>query len=127
MSVRFCAQCGTKALAGAKFCTECGAALAGDGSASAARRWQVTTAGAAVLTVFLAAGLAIWTQILSPASPRPGPGAGTARPAAARAGAPSSGGEAKGPTPLPAAGGAFLAHLAAQAKAKPQDVGLWRQ
>jgi len=125
MSVRFCAQCGTKALAGAKFCTECGAALAGDGSASAARRWQVTTTGAAVLTVFLAAGLAIWTQILSPASPRPGPGAGTARPAAARAGKPSSGGEAKARTPLPAEVVSFIADLAAKAKAKPDDVGLW--
>src|SRR5439155_22783411 len=125
MSVRFCAQCGTKALAGAKFCTECGAALAGDGSASAARRWQVTTAGAAVLTVFLAAGLAIWTQILSPASPRPGPGAGAARPAAARAGAPSSGGEAKARTPLPAEVVSFIADLAAKAKAKPDDVDMW--
>jgi tetratricopeptide (TPR) repeat protein len=125
MSVRFCAQCGTKALAGAKFCTECGAALAGDGSASAASRWQVTTAGSAVLAVFLAAGLAIWTQILSPASPRPGPGAGAARPAAARAGAPSPGGEAKARVPLPAEVVSFIADLAAKAKAKPDDVDMW--
>src|SRR5438093_7246464 len=124
MSVRFCAQCGTKALAGARFCTECGAALAGDGPASGPSRWQVTTAGSAVLAVFLAAGLAIWTQILSPASPRPGPGAGAvaARPAAARAGAPSPGGEAKARVPLPAEAVSFLVLLAAKTNAKPDDV-----
>src|SRR5947209_8256547 len=80
MSVRFCAQCGTKAVAGAKFCTECGAPFAGHASASAASRWQLTTAGSAVLTLFLAAGLTVWTLILSPAGPRSGPGAGAARP-----------------------------------------------
>src|SRR2546422_5854188 len=96
MWVRFCAQCGPQAVAGAKFCTECGAPLAGDASASAASRWQLTTAGSAVLTLFLAAGLTVWTLIISPAAPRPGPGAGAARPGAAPAGAPSSGGEAQG-------------------------------
>src|SRR2546422_10794206 len=126
MPFRFCAQWGTKALAGAGFCPVCGAAFAGDGSASAASRWQVTTAGSAVLGVFLAAGLAIWTQILSPTSPRPGPGAGAARPGAARAGAPSStGGEAKARIPLPAEVVSFITDLAAKAKAKPDDVETW--
>jgi len=125
MSVRFCAQCGTKAVAGAKFCTECGAPLAGDASASAASRWQLTTAGSAVLTLFLAAGLTVWTLILSPAAPRPGPGAGAARPGAAPAGAPSSGGEAKVRMPLPAEAVSFIADLAAKAKAKPDDVETW--
>src|SRR5258705_3819219 len=80
MSVRFCAQCGTKAVAGAKFCTECGAPFAGHASASAASRWQLTTAGSAVLTLFLAAGLTLRTLILSPPRPRPGPRPGAPRP-----------------------------------------------
>src|SRR2546427_12405033 len=101
MSVRFCAQCGTKAVAGAKFCTECGAPFAGHASASAASRWQLTTAGSAVLTLFLAAGLTVWTLILSPAGPRPGPGAGAARPGTAPAGAPSPGREGQGQHPPP--------------------------
>jgi len=125
MSVRFCAQCGTKAVAGAKFCTECGAPLAGDGSAPAASRWQLTTAGSALLSLFLAAGLTIWTLILSPAAPRPGPGAGAATAGASPAGAPVSGGEAKARMPLPAEAVSFIADLAAKAKAKPDDVETW--
>src|SRR5260370_25015968 len=106
MSVRFCAQCGTKAVVGAKFCTECGAPFAGHASASAASRWQLTTAGSAVLTLFLAAGLTVWTLILPPAGPRPGPGAGAAAPRAAPAGGPSPGGEAHGRVaPPPQTGG----------------------
>src|SRR2546427_4629251 len=104
MSVRFCAQCGTKAVAGAKFCTECGAPFAGHASASVASRWQLTTAGSAVLTLFLAAGLTVWTPILSPPGPRPGPGAGAAPPGAAPAGAPSPGAPGQGkmaPPPEP--------------------------
>src|SRR5947199_3567125 len=125
MSVRFCAQCGTKAVAGAKFCTECGAPFSGHASASAASRWQLTTAGSAVLTLFLAAGLTVWTLILSPAGSRPGPGAGAARPGAAPAGAPSSGGEAKVRMPLPAEAVSFIADLEAKAKAKPDDIETW--
>src|SRR5205809_535324 len=118
MSVRFCAQCGTKALAAAKFCTECGAALPGGGAASAARRWQVTAAGSAVLTGFLAAGLAIWTLILSPG----GPGAGPVRPGAAPPSASSVGGGTKARMPLPAEVVSFITDLAAKAKAKPDDI-----
>src|SRR3989475_3298536 len=125
MSVRFCAQCGTKAVAGARFCAECGAPFAGDAWASAASRWQLTTAGSAVLTLFLAAGLTVWTLILSPAGPRPDPGAGAARPGAAPAGAPSSGAEAKVRMPLPAKAVSFIADLAGKAKAKPDDVETW--
>ena len=121
MSVRFCAQCGAKALAGAKFCTDCGSVLAGDGAPSAGRRWPVAAAGSAVLTVFLAAGLAIWTLILSPA----GPAAVPARHGAALPAAPSSGGETKARIPLPAEAASFIADLAAKAKAKPDDLETW--
>jgi len=121
MSVRFCAHCGTKALAAAKFCTECGAALAGGAAASAARRWQVTAAGSAVLTGFLAAGLAIWTLILSPG----GPGAGPVRPGAAPPSASSAGGGTKARMPLPAEVVSFITDLAAKAKAKPDDIETW--
>ena len=124
MPVRFCGQCGTKAVAGARFCTECGAGFAGDASPSAASRWQLTTAGTAVLAVFLAAGLAIWAVVLVPAGPRPGPGAGAARPGIPPAG-PASGREAKARMPLPAEAVSFIADLAAKAKAKPDDVETW--
>src|SRR5438552_17972173 len=125
MSVRFCHQAGTRAVAGAKFCTECGPRFSGLASVSHASRWQLTTAGSAVLTLFLPAGLTVWTLILSPAGSRPGPGAGAARPGAAPAGAPSSGGEAKVRMPLPAEAVSFIADLAAKAKAKPDDIETW--
>src|SRR5438477_10545025 len=111
MSVRFCAQCGTKAVAGAKFCTECGAPFAGHASASAASRWQLTTAGSAVLTLFLAAGLTVWTLMMSPAAARPGPGAGAGWPGAAPAGAPIDSVEAQVRMPLQAEAATFYAEL----------------
>src|SRR5437867_13393683 len=75
MGVRCCAQCGTVARTGAKFCAECGESLGGGPARE--RPWRLTAAGAAILAVFLSAGLAIWTLILvpaqgrAPAGPRP--------------------------------------------------------
>jgi tetratricopeptide (TPR) repeat protein len=125
MSVRFCPQCGVKALARARFCADCGAALAADDSPPAAGRWHITAAGTVVLLVFLGAGLTIWTMILAPGGPRPGPGGPTAgRPgAAAQAGADRTAPRAK--AELPAEVKTFIADLAAKAKAKPDDVDAW--
>jgi tetratricopeptide (TPR) repeat protein len=119
MPVRFCSRCGTKAVAGAKFCAECGADIAGPRSAGGG--WQLTIAGSAVLVVFLAAGLTVWTVILSPAA-RPGlPGpAGRANASSA----PGAAAEANR-VALPDQAKAFIADLTKQAKEKPDDVDTW--
>jgi tetratricopeptide (TPR) repeat protein len=121
MAVRFCSRCGTKAVSGgAKFCAECGADLAGP--RSAASGWQLTIAGSAVLVVFLAAGLAVWTVILSPAA-RPGLAAPAGRPSASSA--PGAAADATSRVALPDQAKAFIADLTAQAKQKPDDVDTW--
>jgi cytochrome c-type biogenesis protein CcmH/NrfG len=125
MSLRFCAQCGTKAPAAARFCTECGTRLANGTAPAAGTGWRVTTAGAAVLTIFLAAGLAIWTLILSPAAPRGGPGRTAAHAPATPMGDTPATGEGKARIPLPAEAASFIADLAAKAKEKPTDVPTW--
>jgi cytochrome c-type biogenesis protein CcmH/NrfG len=125
MSVRFCPRCGTRATPQAKFCTECGAALAGKAAPAAGGRWQFSAAGAVVLGGFVAAGLAIWTAILSPAPPKPG--AGAPRPAVGPgASAPAPGlPEGHPQITLPEEAKKFITDLAAQAKEKPDDVQTW--
>jgi len=120
MAVRFCSRCGTKAVSGAKFCAECGADLAGP--RSAASGWQLTIAGSAVLVVFLAAGLAVWTVILSPAA-RPGLAGPAGHPSASSA--PGAAADATNRVALPDQAKAFLVDLTAQAKQKPDDVDTW--
>jgi len=120
MAVRFCSRCGTKAVSGAKFCAECGADLAGP--RSAASGWQLTIAGSAVLVVFLAAGLAVWTVILSPAA-RPGLARPAGHPSASSA--PGAAADATNRVALPDQAKAFITDLTAQAKQKPDDVDTW--
>jgi Flp pilus assembly protein TadD len=120
MAVRFCSRCGTKAVSGAKFCAECGADLAGP--RSAASGWQLTIAGSAVLVVFLAAGLAVWTVILSPAA-RPGLAGPAGHPSASSA--PGAAADATNRVALPDQAKAFITDLTAQAKQKPDDVDTW--
>lgn len=115
MAVRFCAECGAKAVPGARFCTECGTSLGGGGPASRAPRWQLTVAGCAALVVFLGAGLSIWTFILSPGAPRPGPGGPAPRTAA----------QAPAKVEMPGEVKTFIADLNAKAKEKPGDVETW--
>ena len=127
MPVRFCPQCGVKALPRARFCPECGAPLAPDESPAATGRWRITAAGTIVLLVFLSAGLTVWTFILFPGGPRPGPGG----PSAGRGGAPAAPAgvgdqaAAKSKVELPAEVKTFLADLAAKAKQNPHDVDTW--
>src|SRR5204863_175431 len=74
--------------------------------------WRVTGTGASVLGFFLIAGLAIWTGILSPAPPRPGPGA-----AAGPVGAPAAAvpeGHPQVPVELPADVKSFIADMQAK-------------
>src|SRR5262245_15059067 len=121
MPGRFCSHCGTKAPAGAKFCAECGADLVGP---QAAGGWHLTIAGSIVLVVFLAAGLTVWTVILSPAARPglPGPGGRASAPSAANTG---SGADATNRAALPDQAKTFIADLTAQAKQKPDDVETW--
>jgi hypothetical protein len=126
-AVRFCPQCSTPPFANARFCHACGAPLVP--GAAAARGWQPTALGGGVLAFFLIAGLGIWTAILSPTPPRPGPGgpAGARPPTAADAGQPGDlpAGHPKVPIALPAEVKSFVADLAAKAKEKPRDVDTW--
>jgi cytochrome c-type biogenesis protein CcmH/NrfG len=122
MGVRFCSQCGARPVSGAKFCAECGAQLAAPPAAASAGARQITLAGSAVLLVFLAAGLAIWTTILAPAGSRPAPAGPRGAPASAR-GPSAEGRPAR--VELPAEVKSFIADLAARAKDTPRDVDTW--
>ena len=124
MPVRFCPQCGTKAVPEGKFCAQCGTALDTGAAPAAATHWQLTTVGAGVLACFLVAGLSIWTLILRPSPPRPGPGGG--RPAATPA-APEDELPPGHPktVELPEQVQTFIADLAAKAKTQPKDVDTW--
>src|SRR5881397_1257525 len=123
MGARGCAQCGTVPRTGAKFCAECGESLGGVPARE--RPWRLTAAGAAVLGVFLSAGLAIWTFILVPAQGRApgGPRAASAPPAPGSQQLPE--GHPTVPLALPAEVKSFIADLAAKAKEKPQDADAW--
>ena len=124
-AARFCAQCGAPATSGARFCSQCGVALdgravpaapAGDGG------WRLTTGGLGVFGLLLVSGLAIWAAILSPAPPKPRPGAGPGGPAAA----PEGGQAAQAlPPEIPAEVKTFIVDLEKRAQAAPQDKALW--
>jgi cytochrome c-type biogenesis protein CcmH/NrfG len=123
MPPRFCPQCGTRAVAAAKFCSDCGARLDGSAPASSGR-WQLTSAGSGVLGFFLVAGLAMWVVILSPTPPRPAPGGGAPHgPQADASEVPE--GHPKVPLALPQEAKGFMAELAAKAKEKPNDAATW--
>src|SRR5439155_5906910 len=80
MPARFCTRCGGAVAPDARFCAQCGTPLTGVAPA-ASIGWQPTGLGALMLGFFVVAGLGIWTLILSPPAPRPGPegpAAGTA-------------------------------------------------
>jgi cytochrome c-type biogenesis protein CcmH/NrfG len=135
MAIRFCPQCGTQALPDARFCHGCGTALAGGAQATAAVPHRAsgpprraTALGFGVLGAFLVAGLGIWTAILSPDPPKPGPGGAAPRPPATAATGPAQ----VPPVPpghpqtdLPADVKEFIADLGRKAKEKPKDVEAW--
>jgi tetratricopeptide (TPR) repeat protein len=126
-AMRFCPQCGTRLADGARFCSGCGqplAAAAGPAPLAAAsagaRSLRDQAPGLVVLTLFLAAGLAIWLRVLQPSartgSAPPSPGA----PAAA--GLPAD----HPPLELPDEAKQFIASLTSKADAAPSDVAAWK-
>src|SRR5438128_4626325 len=123
MGARFCARCGTVARASTKFCAECGESLGGLPVRESP--WRLTAAGAAVLAVFLSAGLAIWTLILVPAQGRApgGPRPASTPPAPGSRELPE--GHPTVPLALPAEVKSFIADLATKAKEQPQDLDVW--
>src|SRR6185436_9893014 len=126
MPARFCPQCGTSAVPNAKFCIECGTPLDGGVARSATASWQMTSAGVAVLTFFVVAGLGIWAAVLSPSPPTPGPARAAARPApqqSAQAELPAD--HPKVPIQIPAEVKTFIDDLAKKASAAPEDVATW--
>jgi cytochrome c-type biogenesis protein CcmH/NrfG len=124
MPVRFCPQCGTETVPGAKFCTECGGPLAGGAGSAAPGRWQLTAVGAGVLGFFLCAGLAMWTVILAPTPARPGPG-GPRPPASAPPPAVDAPQPQAKKLDLPEQVKTFIADLATKAKEAPKDGEAW--
>jgi cytochrome c-type biogenesis protein CcmH/NrfG len=126
MADRFCPQCGTRAVAAARFCFACGAALAG-GARVPGGGWRLTATGSAALGFLVVSGLAVWTAILTPDPPRPAPGGGGQRPQATAA-APSGvlpPDHPKVPMVLPEDVKTFIADLAAKAREKPEDLATW--
>jgi cytochrome c-type biogenesis protein CcmH/NrfG len=126
MAARFCPQCGIPAVPKAKFCIDCGAGLAGGGSARSAT-WQLTTAGAAVFGFFVVTGLAIWTLILQPTPPQATPARSAGRaseaPAVAQNDLPPD--HPKVPLQLPAEVKTFIDDLSKKASADPKDLATW--
>ena len=125
MPSRFCPQCGTAAVPKAKFCMECGTSLDGFRPAAGPDGWRLTTSGSVALGGLLLGGLAIWTAILSPEPPRPGPGAGRV---AAAPPTVAAGGEMPPDHPavtLPQEAKTLLDGIAARAKEQPKDKDAW--
>ncbi|HEV7730760.1 MAG TPA: tetratricopeptide repeat protein [Candidatus Binatia bacterium] len=135
MSARFCLQCGTRSVPGAKFCAECGSDLrTGVARADAAvaqgaqTAWQITTPGISLLGVLLVAGLAIWASILSPEPPKAALGGRASAPSPQAQAAPG-GGEAppQRPLELPAEVKKFMTELATKAQSAPDDAAAWNR
>ncbi len=121
---RFCSACGERAQPTARFCGSCGHALASAPAGTRSLRDQLP--GLTVLTVFLAAGLAVWISVVEPGATRSSaPGRGRAVANAGDAG----GGEMPSdhpPVALPDEAKKFVAQMVEKAKAAPQDVAAWK-
>jgi tetratricopeptide (TPR) repeat protein len=129
----FCAQCGARLPASARFCPGCGQPLAeparhGESprqrraaAAAPARTLRDQLPGLTVLTLFLAVGLTIWVTVLRPGAPTSSAPSRSAPPAGAGNMPPDH-----PPIALPDEAKKFLSSLATKANAAPTDVGAWR-
>jgi len=137
-AARFCPQCGTKTISKAKFCTDCGEPLSGEGGKTIGKHAKMSAAAAApverrlpvpgivVLSLYLIVGIGLWVFVLQTERFAPSAGrstASTSRPA-------STGGSAlpqdHPEVALPGEVITRIAELVAQANATPQDPEAWR-
>jgi len=114
---RFCTKCGRRAQPADRFCSGCGTALAAD----SAERVPSTTMvpGLVVLVFFLAAGFALWMDLLSTASRQAPPLPPQAEAPALPQGHP--------PIELPPQAKEALAALERDAEGAPADIVKWRR
>jgi len=142
--MRFCPQCGTPLMAGAKFCVECGAALGPSappseiGTNQALRNLPITTAFVGVFLAIVIVGLlaAGWVMLGKPETTRT-PTAGASE-VAAGSGANSMGGKAGNAAPgqlppghpkvqLPTEARSFIDKVEKDAQAHPNDIAMWNK
>lgn len=112
MAFKFCPECGSRAEPGGLFCSACGASLRPP-------RQAAPLAGVAALAVLLLAGGGFWLEYRHGAAEpaRPLPGAPSARGQSVPPGHP--------PFQMPDDIRRYIAKLADEAKAKPEDAAAW--
>ena len=145
--MKFCPQCGTALIAGAKFCVECGAALGGPGPAMPSaepavnqtlRNLPITTAFVGVFLAIMILGLlaAGWVMLRKPETVETA--SRSAPEVAAGSGANSTSGTAGNAAPgqlppghpkiqLPAEARSFIDKLQSDATAHPGDIAKWNK
>ena len=145
--MKFCPQCGTALIAGAKFCVECGAALGGPGPGMPSaepginqtlRNLPITTAFVGVFLAIMILGLlaAGWVMLRKPETVETA--SRSAPEGAAGSGANSMSGTAGNAAPgqlppghpkiqLPAEARSFIDKLQSDATAHPGDIAKWNR
>jgi tetratricopeptide (TPR) repeat protein len=126
----YCTHCGTRRAPDARFCAGCGrpvTSLVVDdperyAAAAPARGWREQALGLVVLTLFLAAGLALWVTILRPGERTSSAPSRQAPPPADTAEMPAG----HPPPTLPDEAKKFVASMVEKAEAAPNDVGAWK-
>jgi tetratricopeptide (TPR) repeat protein len=137
-ATNFCSQCGARLAPDARFCSGCGRPVAPSAvgappdvaaapeTGRTARSLREQAPGLAVLTLFLAVGLALWVGVLRPGTPAPSaptrPGDRQAPPAGNAGVMPPD----HPPTQLPEEAKKFVASLVEKANAAPNDVAAWK-
>ena len=143
--MRFCPECGTPLMAGAKFCVECGAALSvstpspSSGTRQTMRNLPITTAFVGVFLAITVLGLlaAGWVMLRKPdtiqnagssAAPEVAPGSGTNSMGG------TAGNAAPGQLPpghpkvqLPTEARSFIDKIEKEAEANPNDIAKWNK
>jgi cytochrome c-type biogenesis protein CcmH/NrfG len=146
--MRFCPQCGTPLMTGAKFCVECGASLAPAAASPSAepginqtiRNMPITTAFVAVFLAILIVGLlaAGWVMLRKPETIQTAADTGGAPAVPPGSGVNSMGGTAGNSAPgqlppghpkvqLPTEARSFIDKVEKDAQEHPKDIALWNK